>query len=76
MNILTDQNTDFQIGSFVTYRAACGPLVEGIIRRDHRDGFYTVEARHVLGEAGERKPGYLGFRYLFPAHELQPRETA
>lgn len=64
----------FEKGAFVQYRADCGAPVEGIVRARHRDGTYTIEARHVLDGAGNRKPGYLGFRYRMYETDLRGRQ--
>lgn len=69
----------FERGAFVTYRAQgnCADrniIVEGIIRARHRDRSYTVEARHLLDADGNRKPGYLGFRYRIWENDLRGRQ--
>lgn len=57
----------------VTYRA---PLVEvtisAIVRRVHRDGTVTVEARFVLDKDGNATGGYLNHRYRISAKLLSP----
>lgn len=65
----------FERGDFVLYRSACSTPVEGIIRSVHRDGTYTVEARHTLDRNGRRTPGYLGYRYLIEGADLLPRDA-
>lgn len=65
----------FERGDFVLYRSACSTPVEGIIRSVHRDGTYTVEARHTLDRNGRRTPGYLGYRYLIEGADLLPRDV-
>lgn len=69
----------FARGTFVTYHAAGNAadrniVVEGIIRSIHGDGSYTVEARHLLDDAGNRRPGYLGFKYRIEETDLRRRK--
>lgn len=57
----------------VTYvaRNGRGMTVQAHIHRCHRDGSYTVEARHFLDAAGKIVPCYLGYRYRLHASDLR-----
>ena len=52
----------FERGSFVTYETSSGKG-RAIVRRVHRDGDYTVEARHYLDASGRELGAYLGFKF-------------
>lgn len=61
----------FKRHDFVTYKAR-GMTISAIVRRAHRDGTCTVEARFVFDESGKSRPGYLGYRYRYDEGILQP----
>lgn len=48
-------------GTFVTYQVR-RLTVEAVVRAAHRDGTFTVEARHELRD-GKPHGCYLGYRY-------------
>jgi hypothetical protein len=52
-------------GTKVTYRLWHTPAghVEAVVRRLHRDGSATVEARFFVDPDGRRSGCYLGYRY-------------
>jgi len=59
-------------GTPVTYRPRYLDFdVSAVVRRQHRDGTVTVEARHVLDEHGKPDSGYLGYRYRTPRETLK-----
>jgi len=61
---------------FVTYRVH-NQTISAIVRRVHRDGTATVEARFVLDEEGNVTPGcYLGYRYRYAQSALTPTARA
>lgn len=54
-------------GDLVTYvpswaQRAGSPVIEAVVRRVHRDGTVTVEARFVRNPDGSVRPGYLGVK--------------
>lgn len=54
-------------GALVTYRPRHLDFdVSAIVRRVHRDGTATVEARHWLDENGKPDGCYLGYCYRIP----------
>lgn len=57
-------------GAFLTYVCSARVTVEAIARTVHRDGTVTVEARHTLDAAGNRRGCYLGFRYRLDSADL------
>lgn len=65
----------FRKGDFVEYDCG-GRVITAIVRRAHRDGTVTVEARHELD--AERRPCgcYLGYRYRYDVHVLRKAEAA
>jgi hypothetical protein len=62
--------TKFTKGSFVTYDTTSGK-VRAIVRRIHRDGDCTVEARHYLDDVGKEIGAYLGFKFRVDPTTLQ-----
>lgn len=50
--------------------------VRGIVRRIHRDGTVTVEARFFLDPDGKDVPGYLGYTYRMDPEHLKPWRAA
>jgi hypothetical protein len=64
----------FQKGDHVHYglgKFGKGRKVAAIVRRAHRDGTVTVEARFFVNSAGAREVGYLGYRYRYEASLLK-----
>jgi hypothetical protein len=61
----------FEKGSFVTYKVTTGKI-RAIVRTVHRDGDYTVEARHYLDDRGRETGAYLGFKFRMDPVELTP----
>ena len=45
--------------------------VRGMVRRLHRDGSVTVEARFFLDPDGKDVPGYLGYEYRMDPDHLK-----
>lgn len=60
----------FRKHQHVTYDCR-GRTITAIIRRAHRDGTVTVEARHVLDDSGNIQGCYLGFRFRYDAADLR-----
>lgn len=66
---------NFKKGEHVQYKLqkrGNGCKVEAIVRRTHRDGSVTVEARFFVNAAGAREGGYLGYRYRYQASDIEP----
>lgn len=59
-----------KLHQIVTYQAN-NDTIRAIVRRVHRDGTVTVEARHVLDRKGRAVGGYIGFRYRVRARDLR-----
>lgn len=61
---------------FVTYRAleGAGPKVGAIIRRVHKDGTATVQARFSINDDGTENihAGFLGYHYRIAQSRLTP----
>jgi hypothetical protein len=53
----------FKRGQVVRYGQCQTGSIEAKVLRVHRDNSCTVEATFFVSPAGERRPGYLGYRY-------------
>ncbi|WBU27571.1 hypothetical protein OOZ54_12790 [Rhodopseudomonas palustris] len=60
-------------GAPVTYTCGHGDRVSAIVKRRHRDGTATVEARFVMNSDGTERGCYLGFRYRMNVSNLAMR---
>ncbi|NEV75484.1 hypothetical protein DYI24_00110 [Rhodopseudomonas sp. BR0C11] len=60
-------------GAPVSYKCGHGDRVSAIVKRRHRDGTATVEARFVMNQDGTERGCYLGFRYRLSVSILAMR---